>query len=327
MKEDIFNTISNDNTAYWLGFLAADGSIHKNKNLIQIGLAQRDREHLEKFAQFLEVPIDKIYDLNVECTNNHKSYLSSYLSIYNKQIKEDLIKKYLISPNKSHQNIDFLEYIPEQYKIAFILGYFDGDGNFTNTENTILFGFCGNQALITTIHNYLHNYFPNWDSVEKVYQYSNSSITYYFNITKHKEILDFCNLYLSYSDKCDLLERKLNTASNIKDKLLLKQEAIEAQQQLKQDVKIKVCPVCQKSFIGRPDAIYCSQICVHIAQRISERPSREELKILIRTKSFLEIGRLYGVSDNAIRKWCKAENLPSKKTDIKRISDAKWADI
>lgn len=54
------------------------------------------------------------------------------------------------------------------------------------------------------------------------------------------------------------------------------------------------------------------------------RPDRNELKELIRTKSFLEIGRLYGVSDNAIRKWCKAENLPHKKTDIKNYSDEEW---
>ena len=29
--------------------------------------------------------------------------------------------------------------------------------------------------------------------------------------------------------------------------------------------------------------------------------------------SFVEIGKKYGVSDNAIRKWCKKYNLPYKK--------------
>ena len=43
-----------------------------------------------------------------------------------------------------------------------------------------------------------------------------------------------------------------------------------------------------------------------------------ELLELIKTKSFCEIGRIYGVSDNSIRKWCKKEGLPSTKTELKK---------
>lgn len=52
--------------------------------------------------------------------------------------------------------------------------------------------------------------------------------------------------------------------------------------------------------------------------------SREELKDLIRNKSFSEIGRLYNVSDNAVRKWCDKYCLPRKKTEIKQYSDKEW---
>ena len=62
-------------------------------------------------------------------------------------------------------------------------------------------------------------------------------------------------------------------------------------------------------------------------QRICERPSREELKKLIRIESFTNIGKIYGVSDNAIRKWCKTEKLPSTKTVIKKYSDEEWEKI
>lgn len=58
-----------------------------------------------------------------------------------------------------------------------------------------------------------------------------------------------------------------------------------------------------------------------------ERPNRKELKKLIRTKSFLEIGRMFNVSDNAIRKWCDAEKLPRKKTEIKQYTDEEWEKI
>ena len=54
------------------------------------------------------------------------------------------------------------------------------------------------------------------------------------------------------------------------------------------------------------------------------RPNRETLKNLIRTKSFCEIARMYDVTDNAVRKWCKLFNLPYKSKEIKLISNEDW---
>lgn len=59
--------------------------------------------------------------------------------------------------------------------------------------------------------------------------------------------------------------------------------------------------------------------CLGKSRRISNRPSKEELFELIKTKSFCEIGRMYGVSDNAIRKWCKSYELPYLKSEIKKL--------
>lgn len=52
--------------------------------------------------------------------------------------------------------------------------------------------------------------------------------------------------------------------------------------------------------------------------------SREELKQLIRTTPFTTIGKIYNVSDNAVRKWCDKYNLPRKVTDIKNYTDEQW---
>ena len=71
---------------------------------------------------------------------------------------------------------------------------------------------------------------------------------------------------------------------------------------------------------------YCL-CCSSKHQRTKERPPRQELKQLIRTESFLQIGKQFGVTDNAIRKWCKAENLPFRKSDINSISDERWEEI
>ena len=52
--------------------------------------------------------------------------------------------------------------------------------------------------------------------------------------------------------------------------------------------------------------------------------SRDELKELIRTKSFTDIGKQYNLSDNAIRKWCKKYSLPFSKNEIKSYTDSQW---
>jgi very-short-patch-repair endonuclease len=52
-------------------------------------------------------------------------------------------------------------------------------------------------------------------------------------------------------------------------------------------------------------------------QRRVERPSKEELGRLLQESNFTAIGKTYGVSDNAIRRWCKTYGLPYRRKDMK----------
>lgn len=67
--------------------------------------------------------------------------------------------------------------------------------------------------------------------------------------------------------------------------------------------------------------------CLYFSQRKTERPSRELLKELIRSETFTNIAKQYKVSDTTIKKWCKNYNLPSKKSDIKKMNDSEWSSI
>lgn len=76
--------------------------------------------------------------------------------------------------------------------------------------------------------------------------------------------------------------------------------------------------------------LYGSQRCPECAAkalRKVERPSRVELKVLIRNQPFTTIGKTYGVSDNTIRKWCMAEHLPTSKREINKYTDLEWETI
>ena len=64
--------------------------------------------------------------------------------------------------------------------------------------------------------------------------------------------------------------------------------------------------------------------CGKIFQRKCERPSREVLKDMIRTMTFVDIAKEYSVAPNTIKKWCKGANLPFMKREIKKYTDEEW---
>lgn len=55
--------------------------------------------------------------------------------------------------------------------------------------------------------------------------------------------------------------------------------------------------------------------------RVNRRPDKKILTDDICSLPLLQIGNKYGVSDNAVRKWLKYYNLPSKRKDIKELKN------
>lgn len=68
------------------------------------------------------------------------------------------------------------------------------------------------------------------------------------------------------------------------------------------------CKVCQKTLQGK-ETTYCSNKCQGLDSRKVVRPTREQLQEDIKSMSWLAIGRKYGVSDNAVRKWARSFGL------------------
>lgn len=95
---------------------------------------------------------------------------------------------------------------------------------------------------------------------------------------------------------------------------------------LRQFNKITYCMDCGKEISN--GSLRCTSCDINFRRQLaqSNKPvTREELKTLIRTKPFTQIGAQFNVTDNAIRKWCATFNLPTTKKEINAYSDEEWA--
>lgn len=73
------------------------------------------------------------------------------------------------------------------------------------------------------------------------------------------------------------------------------------------------CEGCKLPFETKEvDQKFCSRKCVQLSQRKTERPTKEILIDLLNNDSFVSVGKMYGVSDNSIRKWCKNFGIDPK---------------
>lgn len=61
--------------------------------------------------------------------------------------------------------------------------------------------------------------------------------------------------------------------------------------------------------------------CYHeeYGRKVKYRPSKEKLIDLLKENSFIKVGKMFNVSDNSIRKWCKSYDIPIKRDIIKKL--------
>lgn len=126
INENLFKEINDSDSAYWLGFLYADGNIRDgNRNEISLELKEEDFDTIKDFHDYCS---NKNSIRKHIIKKNNKEYYSYTSSFSSKKVKENLInlgcvpKKSLILKCPSNTQV------PKEYFYDFLRGYIDGDG-------------------------------------------------------------------------------------------------------------------------------------------------------------------------------------------------------
>lgn len=121
---------------YWLGFIFADGYINPYNGELKITLSLKDKPHLEKLANILNINV-KIRNSKIKHNNNaicaiHCADKYNSSIIYNKLgLDINLTKTYHPPKTLTINNNNLF--------ISFLLGLIDGDGTFSKRKNKIDF--------------------------------------------------------------------------------------------------------------------------------------------------------------------------------------------
>ena len=79
--------------------------------------------------------------------------------------------------------------------------------------------------------------------------------------------------------------------------------------------KSKQCTKCGKHIDRKSKSGLCSK-CFSFTRRVVERPTKEVLLKQLETMPFTDVAKIYKVSDNAIRQWCRKYGIPTSRKEI-----------
>lgn len=192
-KQDFFSIINNETKAYWLGFIAADGCIYKNA--LVIGLAKKDKSHLEMFKK----TIGSGHKLTFIKSNQAFS-----LHIKSMRMVSDL-SKLGINPRKT-KTLKWPS-IQERLTHHYIRGYFDGDGSFyvsKRIRSMMEISFVSKKEHLKSIGKFIEDKIN--IKYKGVYKHRNSKIVAYLKYGGRNQVKKIYDLL--YKGSHIFLERK-----------------------------------------------------------------------------------------------------------------------
>ena len=199
-NRNIFNKIDNEEKAYWLGFIVADGYLNINKHMLRIKLGNRDRNHLIKFIKFVGGN-EEMLKSEIHSETGNENF---YVLLYSKEVMNDLLSLGIEQAKSGKEKVCNID---KKYYRDFIRGLWDGDGFIR--ENLSGIGLVGSEEVLAFVQNYFN------DSLGvkplKIYPHCNTFKIEYRSTRKAIPLI----LNHLYGDKDVALDRKKELATKI----------------------------------------------------------------------------------------------------------------
>ncbi len=201
---ELFKQINNEASAYWLGFLYADGYL-QTRPRIELCLAELDLAHLVKFKNLVcnKLPIEKR-----KITLKAKKFTAYRVTVFSKEIYIDLLNLGLHTRKSLTLTFPTTDQVPKALIKHFIRGYIDGDGSISvrNNGRSVHLSIAGTFEMLSAMQEYFSNEIPGYIKT-KLYKTSGNN-TYIFQKGGSTNLLEVFE-YL-YKDATVFLERKFN---------------------------------------------------------------------------------------------------------------------
>lgn len=147
-----FKKIDTEEKAYWLGFLYADGNVHKTT--VSVRQSARDIEHLKSFNRCPknETPI------KTETQNSWgQTTESAVATIYSREMCNDLIALGCVERKSDKLTFPSEDQVPQHLVRHFVRGYVDGDGSISKIQDGKFYqvGILGTENMVEGIKSFL----------------------------------------------------------------------------------------------------------------------------------------------------------------------------
>lgn len=139
-----------EDSLYWAGFIAADGSINRQKgntaDRVVIGLSVKDIDHLVKFRSYVKAEQYKIQEYN---STNYGNHPACRIAVRSQRIVDRLEDLNVKGPNISKDLTDSRH---------FWRGAIDGDGYVTKSSNRYSIGLTGQHYILEPYREFLYTH-------------------------------------------------------------------------------------------------------------------------------------------------------------------------
>jgi hypothetical protein len=148
LNQSFFRCIDTPEKAYILGFIAADGSIHKSGRSLSIAIAESDIDHLHAIRNAIGC------NNEIHTKKRSSGYQGGPLAVLNLcrvEIVHDLATLGILPNKGSHLRFPS---IPSHLESHLVRGLFDGDGHISNRN----FSLIGTKDLIAGVQSSIHHH-------------------------------------------------------------------------------------------------------------------------------------------------------------------------